>query len=160
MIFHCACPTRGVCDRALREHREFSGFPRFLFPLSLPPIEGGGQMGPQLRASRKMPFPSPPELEGATRWIPSCAPRPTSAHWERGLGCPQRARVQRGPSEAARCASRRPLPPPDHKSYRQMLFHHIRTQLITLARHHHRPFGHHHILLRQASGKVEPLLDQ
>ena len=41
-----------------------------------------------------------------------------------------------------------------------MLLHHFRTQLITLARHHHSPCGHHHILLRQVSGKVEPLLDQ
>jgi len=41
-----------------------------------------------------------------------------------------------------------------------MLLHRFRTQLITLARYHHRPFGHHHILLRQASGNVEPLLDQ
>ena len=41
-----------------------------------------------------------------------------------------------------------------------MLFHHLRTQLIALARHHHRPFGHHHIFFSQAGSKMEPLLDQ
>ena len=49
----CARPTRGIRDRALREHGESPGFPSFSFPsLPLPPIEGGGQMGPQLRALR------------------------------------------------------------------------------------------------------------
>ncbi len=44
--------------------------------------------------------------------------------------------------------------------HRQMLLHHVRAQLITLARRHHRPLGHHDILLRQAGGKMEPLFDQ
>ena len=31
LVFHCARPTRGGCDRALREHRRSSGsIPRFL----------------------------------------------------------------------------------------------------------------------------------
>ena len=46
------------------------------------------------------------------------------------------------------------------KLHRQMPLHHFRAQLTALARHHHRPFGHHDILLRQPSGKVEPLFDQ
>src|SRR5262245_7331599 len=49
---------------------------------------------------------------------------------------------------------------PTSSLHRQMLLHHFRAQLTALARHHYGPFGHHHILLRKASGKVEPLLDQ
>ena len=42
----------------------------------------------------------------------------------------------------------------------QMLPHHLSAQFITLARRHHRSFGHHHILLRQPRREVEPLFDE
>ena len=53
----CARPTRGVRDRALREHRESPGFPSFLFPLFLlTSIGGSGQGCPRLRASNEPRF--------------------------------------------------------------------------------------------------------
>src|SRR6185295_18657596 len=47
------------------------------------------------------------------------SPSPSSCDWQRGhfsgmARWDSIARVQRGPSEGARCASRRPLLPPDH----------------------------------------------
>ena len=73
-----------------------------------------------------------------------------------GLYCARRT------STVVSCAFREQGDPSGHPTsslHRQMLLHHFRAQLITLARYHHCPFGHHHILLRQTSGEVEPLLD-
>ena len=44
--------------------------------------------------------------------------------------------------------------------HRQMLPHHVGIQLRAFPLRLHRPFGHHHILLRKPGGEVEPLLDQ
>ncbi len=51
--------------------------------------------------------------------------------------------------------------PADHLALHcEMLAHHVRAQLITPARHHHRPFGHHHVLLCQSRREVEALFDE
>ncbi len=44
--------------------------------------------------------------------------------------------------------------------HRQMLPHHFGAQLITLARRHHRAFGHHHIFFSQPCRKVKALFDE
>ena len=98
----CARPTRGVCDRTLREHRESPGLPPFLFPL--PQYCRGWPDGPSLLALSDHRF-IVRALRAQTTFWPlqfSLSPPP---YWRTGLGLPKTARVQRGPSEAARCAS-------------------------------------------------------